>query len=183
MAVRDSFFLVQKGQLHTLPTLPADSQPLSRIVATLLPPQISDLHRSFRSWHDAGFALGVISPSRFWLSNDHQLLVCFERGRQPAPATFANRGQELAGWLLYLDKWMETFVVIARARTVWSVAELGSALPFLSPAYRPEALRTLPPDNWERFSSALALALADGTMSGEPSNRHWNRRASAAQNG
>ena len=43
----------------------------------------------------------------------------------------------LASWFVLLDKWMETFVVIARARTVWSPNELATAMIFVNPLWLP----------------------------------------------
>ena len=44
----------------------------------------------------------------------------------PAPIAHVGLAQELAAWLVMLDKWMETFVVIARARAVWNADELAN---------------------------------------------------------
>jgi hypothetical protein len=67
----------------------------------------------------------------------------------------------LAAWFVMLDKWMETYVVLARARTIWSVDELCSALTFLTPAFLPDKLVAHPPNNWERVAQALAIVIAD----------------------
>lgn len=175
MAVTHRFFLLQNGQLHQQASSPPNSKPLLAAASTLLPPQISDLHRSLRNWHDANLSVGAMLPSRFWLGSNQQLLIRFPAANRPQPANPASNRKELAGWLLLLDKWMETFVVIARARTVWKAAELAAALPFLSPAYLPSELRETVPDNWLRLSAALSIAVADGELSGEPTNRHWTR--------
>ena len=65
---------------------------------------------------------------------------------------------------------METFVVIARARAVWSVQELAGALTFTSKPFLPAALVYMPPDNWERVALALATAIGDGALAdaGQP---------------
>lgn len=95
--------------------------------------------------------------------------------------------QGLAAWLVLLDKSVETFVVIARARAVWSPAELAGALSFTTPSLLPVELVRMAPHNWERVALALALALAvaDGPLDGghqtggrqtaAHTDRHWNR--------
>lgn len=175
MALSEKYFFIVDGELVAIDKLPAGSRQLVEVGATLLPPHISRLQRSLRAWHDAQLSLGCILPQRFWLLPEERLAVGFAKRSKPEPATFTSKGREIAGWLLLLDKWMETFVVVARARTVWSVAELGAALPFLAPAYLSADLLHYPPENWQRLAQVLAIALADGEMSGEPDNRHWQR--------
>jgi hypothetical protein len=83
--------------------------------------------------------------------------------------------QELAAWLVLLDKWMETFVVIARARSIWSVQELAGALTFTSRPFLPAAIVHMPPDNWERVAQALAQAVGEGPLRGSSHlEKHWN---------
>lgn len=176
MAVNNIYYSVQQGRICKENTIPVGCRPLTEIGANLLPPQITELHRSLRRWHDLNLSIGIVSPRRFWVTADDQLLIHFGGNSSPQTTTFVSNGKELAGWLLLLNHWMETFVVIARARTVWSVSELGAAIPFLSPAYLPQSLLTLTADNWQSLATALATALADGDMAGEPTNRHWQKR-------
>jgi hypothetical protein len=69
---------------------------------------------------------------------------------------------------------METFVVIARARAIWSVQELAGALTFTSKPFLPISLLYMPPDNWERVAMALANAVGDGALrGGVQSDQHW----------
>jgi len=68
---------------------------------------------------------------------------------------------------------METFVVIARARSIWTVGELGAALTFMTPAFLPARLVAQAPDNWARVALALATAVADGPLAGQSADRHW----------
>jgi hypothetical protein len=70
---------------------------------------------------------------------------------------------------------METYVVIARARTMWNLRELASALSFVTPACLPTRLVAHPPNNWERVALALAMTIADGPIQGAPTNKHWQR--------
>jgi hypothetical protein len=65
-----------------------------------------------------------------------------------------------------LDKWMETFVIVARARQVWTPDELASAMTFVNPLWLPHALVAQPPNNWERVIRVLATAVADGPLQG-----------------
>ena len=59
---------------------------------------------------------------------------------------------------------METYVVLARARTVWSAQQLAAALPFLSPCMLPRPFAQLPPDNWEEVAYGLAATVLDATV-------------------
>jgi hypothetical protein len=62
---------------------------------------------------------------------------------------------------------MENHVVLARARTVWTLAELAGALPFTSPSLLPRQLVQFPPDNWEQVARGLAAIVSDGSLAGE----------------
>jgi hypothetical protein len=73
---------------------------------------------------------------------------------------------DMATWFVLLDKWMETFVVIARARTVWTPNELASAMTFVNPMWLPKSLLAQPPNNWVRVVRALAVAVSDGPLQG-----------------
>jgi hypothetical protein len=86
---------------------------------------------------------------------------------------------DLAAWLVLLDKWMETFVVISRARATWTPLELAGALRFTTPPYLPAPLTTEPPDNWTRVAHALSVAIVDGPLAGAPQDRHWQNVDSA----
>src|SRR5690606_11664069 len=83
---------------------------------------------------------------------------------------------DIASWLVLLDKWMDTFVVVARARTVWTPNELAGAMIFVNPMWLPKALVAQPPNNWLRVVQALAAAVADRPLQGETNNRHWQKK-------
>jgi hypothetical protein len=63
---------------------------------------------------------------------------------------------------------METFVIVARARTVWTPAQLASAMIFVNPAWLPNALVAQPPNNWQRVVHALAMAIGEAPLQGAP---------------
>ncbi len=124
------------------------------------PELISDLHRSFARWTGARLSIGPVLPHRLWINQSGLVAVRFAAGA-PDPLPEVGAGEELAQWLLLLAKWMETYVVLARARAVWSTPELAAALPFLSPCMLPRPLAQLPPDNWEEVASGLAAIVLD----------------------
>ena len=120
---------------------------------------------------------GPITPDRIWCSTEGALAIAFDYNAAPRPLAHVGMAQELAAWLVLLDKWMETFVVIARARAVWSVQELAGALTFTSRPFLPAALIYMPPDNWARVAAALAAAVGDGALAGgAQSEQHWQEK-------
>lgn len=168
-----TYFFVEDGRLRQGPTPPAHAQPILAADKMVLPPIITDLHRQFRAWGDIGLSTGAILPARTWISPVGKLAFDFEEGAKPTQLV-SNVGQapELAAWLVLLDKFMETFVVVARARGVWSPDELGGALTFTSPGYLPLVLIAHPPDNWQRVAHGLAQAVADRPLADDSSERH-----------
>ncbi len=158
------YYRIRDKQLVQDARPPAGTRPFTNVTGTLLPPIISALHGAFASWGQAGYSPGVVIPNRLWLDAEGRLAFYFPPGTAPKRLMQVGLARELAAWLVLLDKWMETFVVIARARSVWNVQELGGALAFLSPAFLPPALIAQPPDNWARVAHALAIAVADGEL-------------------
>jgi hypothetical protein len=167
-----TYFFVEDGRLRQGPAPPAHAQPILKVSTAFLPPIITDLHRQFRAWGDMGLSPEAILPARAWVSPAGKLAFHFSEGKKPAQlASSVGQAPDLAAWLVLLDKFMETFVVVARARSVWSPDELGGALAFLSPAYLPSPLVAYPPDNWQRVARGLAQAIADKPMAGESNER------------
>jgi hypothetical protein len=166
------YYTLRNTTLMTSSRAPADAQPLAALAGNLLPPLITELHRSFAAWGQLGLMPGQITPEHVW-SNPTGQLTFFDPQPSVRPLPHVGLAPALAAWLVLLDKYMETFVVIARARAVWSPGELAGALTFMSPAYLPIALIVQPPNNWERVARALAQAISDGPLQGEPVNRHW----------
>lgn len=171
-------------------TPPDGAQSILLIGDTLLPPLITEVHRNFRAWGDRGLSPGPLDPARVYVGADGALSFAFPEKGNPDEvyprqlAANVGAARDLAGWLMLLDKWMETFVVLARARHVWSPAELAGALPYLAPIYQPASLVEMPPVNWERMARALAIAVADGPLKGgekeaSPQNKHWQKAAAA----
>jgi hypothetical protein len=164
---------VRDQQLVGVEALPQGARPIAELGAALLPPLITDLHRSLAAWSHVGHRPGPLTADRVWVGQDGTLIVFDAPDRQSLPLLHIGMAPELAAWLVLLDKWMETFVVVARARSVWSPPELAGALTFLNPVYLPPALVAQPPNNWERVAQAVAVAVADAPLQGEPNNQHW----------
>lgn len=172
------FYTIHDATVFSQLQPPAGLRPLATLRNELLPPVISRLHGSLHAWGELGLAPGPITPERIWCNTEGALAFAFERGAAPQPLTHVGLAQELAAWFVLLDKWMETFVVIARARAVWSVQELAGALTFTSPPFLPAALVYTPPDNWARVAAALAEAVGDGELMGGPrTEQHWQSAA------
>ncbi len=172
------FYTIRNHQLFLSPQPPAGMRPITALRSQLLPPRISQLHERLHEWGELGLSPGPITPDRIWCTlsdgDEAQLAFSFDAGASPRPLTHVGLAQELAAWLVLLDKWMETFVVIARAREVWTVQELAGALTFTSRAFLPVALIHMPPDNWQRVAMALAIAVADDELpKAAHSDKHW----------
>jgi hypothetical protein len=164
------FYFIQGEKLSSASFPPASYR---RLYGTpqLLPPLITELHRSFRAWGELGYRPGPIAAERIWFGTEGELAIA----GKAAPSRLHQVGlaPDLAAWLVLLDKWMETFVVIARARSVWNTLELAAALPFMTPAFLPPSLVAQPPDNWTRVAQALAEAVLDRPLRGQSQDRHW----------
>lgn len=174
-----TYFSIVNGRLHEQESAPQGAKPFKHQLALLLPPLVTELHHAFRAWGDAGYSPLMIDARRIYFNAHGELAFHFKDADRPLPLMQVGAAPDLAAWLVLLDKWMETFVVVARARMVWRVAELSSALTFLSPAYLPPKLVAHPPNNWERVAQALAAVVADGELPREtqsqPTNRHWHK--------
>jgi hypothetical protein len=168
------YYCVKDGVLNSAPSPPAGMVRVADAPHTLLPPQVSILHEHFAAWRTAGYAPGPVIPARLWTAADGSL--AFAHAVMPQPLSRVGLAPDLAAWLVLLDKWMETFVVIARARAVWSPDELAGALSFTTTAYLPTELVQLSPENSQRVATALASAIADGPLQGSPQNRHWQEK-------
>jgi hypothetical protein len=167
------YLSVLDGAVITQSKSQAGLQPLLGNAQLLLPPLVGGLHRSFWAWGQAGLSPGQVIAARVWFGSNGELAFAFPEGEWPLPLLAVGLAPELAAWLVLLDKWVETFVVVARARAVWSVAELAAAMTFTTPAFLPRALVHQPPDNWARVAAALAVAIADGPLAGASQDRHW----------
>lgn len=136
----------------------------------LLPPLVTTLHRSFQAWGEVGYSPGPVTAARVWFSEDGALAFAHER--PPKPLLQVGLAPDLAAWLVLLDQRMATFVVVSRARAVWSVEQLAAALTFMTPAFLPRELVLQTPGhsagNWVRVAQAVAAAVADGPLRGEP---------------
>jgi hypothetical protein len=170
---------VQDQHLYSVDELPPDAQPIAELGAAWLPPLVTDLHRNLAAWGALGHRPGALTAERVWIRQS-TLIVFDPPGQHPLPLLHIGMAPELAAWLVLLDKWMETFVVVARARNVWTPEELAGALTFLNPVYLPASLVAQPPNNWARVARAVAIAVADGPLQGEPTNRHWAASGEAA---
>ncbi len=144
---------------------PPQSRPIAAAVEWMRPELISDLHRGFARWAEARLSTGPVLPHRLWIDQAGLVAVRFASGA-PQRLPEVGAGEELAQWFVLLAKWMETYVVLARARTVWSTPHLAAALPFLSPCMLPRPLAQLPPDNWEEVACGLAATVLDSPVLG-----------------
>ena len=176
-----TYFSIDDGNLVASAKPPEGAKLFKHQLRLLLPPLVTELHRSIRAWSLAGYSPGPVWPRRIYFNEEGVVAFHFLDGARPNRVMAVGGAPALAAWLVLLDKWIETFVVLARARTVWTVAELTSALPFVAPAYLPERLVAHPPNNWERVAQALALSIADGELKGTPTNRHWQPSATSTR--
>ncbi len=149
--------------LTASPCHPPRSRPIAAAVEWLHPPIISDLHQNFACWTAAQMSPGPVIPHRLWIDQAGKISVRFPE-EAPAPQPAVGAGEGLAQWLVLLSKWMEIHVVLARARSVWTIAELAGALPFTSHSLLPQQLAQFPPDNWEQVARGLAAIVSDGAM-------------------
>ncbi|MEZ4659389.1 MAG: hypothetical protein R2911_17660 [Caldilineaceae bacterium] len=170
-----AYFWIENEKLEESGRLPQSAQPFVQAAPRLLPPQISELHRAFSQWSVLGFSPGTMRPNRIWLAPNATPVFLFANGRRPQPLMQMGLARELAAWLVLLDGYMETFVVVARARAQWTVDELAYALIFMTPAYLPSELTNgaIPVHQWQRTAQALATAVVDGPLVGAPTDRHW----------
>ena len=139
---------------------PPQSRPIAAGVEWIGPELISDLHRSFARWTEARLSTGPVLPHRLWIDRSGLVAIRFATGAPDRPPE-VGAGEELAQWFVLLSKWMETYVVLARAGAIWSKPALAAALPFLSPCMLPRPLAQLPPDNWEEVARGLAAIVLD----------------------
>ena len=158
------FIFAEHGKLIRREQPPAHSECLLHRRRELTPAAVAALHRAFYAWLDTGFSPGPVLPERIWLHDEGALAFHFEADRQPNRQPPVQLAPDLAAWLLLLDKWMDTYLVIANAREVFSVAQLAGALSFLSAAYLPPELLRSATNQCETVATAVALAVADGPL-------------------
>lgn len=170
-----AYFHIADEQLKLARSVPSAGKSFVRAASAFLPPQITTLHEQFHAWGTAGYSPGPVLAHRIWLGQDMALYFHFAGEDRPQPLGASDFALDLAAWLVLLDKWMETYVVIARARAIWTPNELAGALRFTTPAYLPPQLVDEPPDNWTRVAHALAVAIADGPLAGAPQDSHWQQ--------
>jgi hypothetical protein len=163
------YYFVRDNTLVAAAQPPAGAQRLAHLGKSLMPPIISELHCSLHKWGTLGKRPGLLTADRTWATPEGTLVVYFEEGQAPYPLLHVGMAPDMASWFVLLDKWMETFVVVARARMVWTPAQLASAMTFANPAWLPKALVAQPPNNWQRVVRALAVAVGEGPLQGAPS--------------
>ena len=127
------YYFVRDDALVASAQPPAGAQRLAQLGSSLLPPVITELHRSLHTWGTLGKRPGLLTADRVWATPEGTLVVYFEDGQAPYPMLHVGMAPDMATWFVLLDKWMETFVVVARARTVWTPNELASAMIFVNP--------------------------------------------------
>jgi hypothetical protein len=168
------YYRIEDGKLQWTEQPPPATSPFDQLAPHLLPPAISALHTALYAWQQLQLLPGPVRPERVWVGIEGALAFTFLPGQRPVPLLSVGVAPVLAAWLVMLDQRIETFVVIARARAVWTPRELAGALTFTTPAYLPPELVARAPDSWIRVARALAIAVADGPLQGgESHNRHW----------
>jgi len=160
------YYFVRDNNLVAAIQAPAAAQRLALLGNSFLPPVITELHRSLHRWGELDKRPGLLTADRVWVTPEGGLVVYFEEGQAPYPMLHVGMAPDMASWFVLLDKWMETFVVVARARLVWTPNELAAAMTFVNPLWLPHALVAQPPNNWARVVRALAMAVADGPLQG-----------------
>lgn len=110
---------------------------------------------------------GPVIPHRLWIDQDGGITFRFVADA-PVAMPAVGAGEPLAQWLVLISKWMETHVVLARARTVWSLDQLVGALTFTTPSLLPRQLVQFPPDNWEQVARGLAASISEGSLPASP---------------
>lgn len=155
------YFWLDEHRLLSAWEPPAGMLPIDKLQFHIKPPLVTELHRRLRDWGDTGLSPGEIVPDRIWGDEQGALAFRFAGSTFPKPLTHVGLARELAAWLVMLDQWVETFVVVARARAVWPAAELAGALTFMTPVFLPPALQLSDPARWERMAVALAGAVGD----------------------
>lgn len=151
------------NSLRTSPRHPPLSRPIATAAEWLNPPLISKLHSHFAQWSAAQMSPGPVIPQSLWIDQSGRIAFRFAEDA-PAALPEVGAGEALAQWLVLLSKWMEIHVVLARARTVWSHAELVGALPFTTPPLLPRQLVQFPPNNWEQVARGLAAIISEDAM-------------------
>lgn len=152
------------------PGHPPNSRPIAAAAEWLNPALISSLHHSFARWTGNEVSPCPVTPHRLWIDQTGLVAIRFADGA-PQPQSPVGAGESLAQWLVLLSKWMELYVVLARARTVWTLPELAAALPFTSLSLLPRPLAQLPPNNWEIVARGLAAIAIEGSLPGEAPRR------------
>jgi len=157
------FYQINQGRLAASEQPVASMAPIAAATLVQAPAQpaaVRELCHSFYEWGALGVSPGLIVAERVWCNAEGALAFYFHEGHPPQPLTHVGIARELAAWLVLLDKWIETAVVVAQAHARWDVEALGGALTFTTPAFLPPALVAQRPDNWERVAYALARAIA-----------------------
>jgi len=163
LAMAKWYWYDDDNALKDSPLHPHLSRPIATAAEWLNPPIISILHSHFARWTTAQLSPGPVIPQRLWIDQGGTIAFRFATGA-PAALPAVGAGEALAQWLVLLSKWMEIHVVLARARTVWSHAELVAALPFTTPPLLPRQLAQFPPNNWEQVARGLAASVSEGAV-------------------
>ncbi len=163
------------GALLCHPHPPQGMCPLDQALAELQPSTVGQLHQAFRRWLQAGHAPGPLAPDRVWVDGEGRLALRFGLGRRPRTLDPMGSGPHLAAWLVLLDHFVDTSVVVARARPIWPLDELAEALSFTAPAFLPSALVGPGTSHWEAVAHALARVVGDGFL-GRPTGGERPRR-------
>jgi len=159
------FWIAGEGGLQRAASLPAGMVLWSQARPERLRVQLGAMHQSLRRWAELRLSPGPIVPARVHVGDQGQLAFSADDDGEPG-RLLVNVGSspDLAGWLVLLDKRLETESVLQTARSVWSTAEMAGALPFVTPAFLPRELVATLPDNWLRVARGLAALVAEPVL-------------------
>lgn len=171
------FYSVQDGKLIRSLGIAQGMMPIAQAQNCLTPSLVKTLHRSFKEWEAVPLSPGPILPQSVFIDTTGALAIHAptEAGLLPK---MSNTGlaQDLAAWLVLLDKWVSTDVVVGSAAEVWSVDALAQALPFITPAFLPRGMMKWPPANSERVARAVARVAAASPAAPAPVEETAERR-------
>lgn len=154
------FWMIEQGRLRRMVAMPQGMTPIVNVEPARLAGQIETLHRAMQQWAQIEISPGPLTAARVFVGGDGFVAFSADDESEPLPLmAHVGPSQDLAGWLVLLDKWVDQERVLQSARTVWSAQELAGALPFMTPAFLPAELVNLPPQNCAEMARALSALL------------------------
>lgn len=159
------FWMIAQGRLRRMVAMPQGMTPIVNIPPEQLAAEIGLLHLALQEWMRQQLSPGPLVAARVFVGAGGQLAFSADDESEPQPLmVHVGPSLDLAGWLLLLDKWVETERVLQSARAVWSAQELAGALPFMTPAFLPAELVNLPPQNAATLARAVSALLVQASV-------------------